>query len=269
MPPPLKPAVAFADVLRRQRAAILKQMWLQPANVLIGVDKLERLSGRPDALRQALTDGRSRIIPIDDVKIEDGVAYLPEVGSEPECWCRPVEKAVEKGPYERVWRAFQKQFYNSDYNDAKGPQWQIDHLYPETAAARQSYAYVRLLPLDSVANGNIGRALEGFMARRAWDARKEARDLTYLTMAKITGWRGQITKPVEWKVVYDLVKYVIKAGLAHQPGLSSDTYLFAQEVEGTYRTIRRYQGAPWDDGIIDKKLLEARMKAIGKTLTSA
>lgn len=267
--PSTRMPVPLAEIVLRQRRSIAQQMRRDPANVLIGIESIDALARRPDALRARHQGLEGLVASIAGIDRGDGVAYLAASGSEPECWCRPVDKGQSKGPYVRVWRAFQRQFYNSDYQAEKdASRWAIDHLYPETAAAREGHAYVRILPVDAVANRNIGTAVERFMARRAHRATTTGHDLTYLTMAKIAGWRGRIDNPVSWKTVYDLVSHVVATGLSHQPGLYPGAYLFAVEVDLTYRSIRRLQGHRWEGGdAADPGFLKQRMVQAGLTPT--
>lgn len=260
--------VGLIEVMRRQREAIVQQMRLDPANVLIGVRSHHELERRSESLRFG-GDSSSVIVPLTsldgkDILPTDGVAYRPTVGNEPECWCRPVDKSQASGPYERVWRAFQKQFYNSDYNSERNPsRWAIDHLYPETAAAREGFIYVRLLPLDAVANSAIGAAVEAFMARQAASSTKIAHDLTYLTLAKLSGWRGKLENPVEWRTVYQMIEHIVTNGMSPEPGMHSGAYLFAFNVELTWRNIRKRQRKPRNDDTIEVEYLAEQMRNAG------
>lgn len=224
----------YARFLTAQRQALLDQ-WLAEVNVAY----------------IALPDEAS-VTELEDVRLPGGGGHwLPLPGFAPaearrfraadgrrQLWVRPEEKEAGSGLYARAWAAFARTEGFADApSTVAGRRLAIDHLFPETAAARRSWLLVRVMPVDLRSNSLVGSTAEKVEAGRPGRARK--RTATALTIAKVTGFQGSFARRHDANTVAQaLVAHIRGCGLAVPPGALG---LVEREVANTAWLIGRFR----------------------------
>ena len=111
----------------------------------------------------------------------------------PQLWVKPEEKAEGSGDYAEAWRTFTQQIGRGPVTaEVTGRKLAVDHLFPETAAARRGWLLVRAMPVDRRSNSLLGSTTEKVEANR--DGVRRPRKATALTMAKVTGFQGSFAR---------------------------------------------------------------------------
>lgn len=132
--------------------------------------------------------GGGRWVPLGDTAPTQALVRH-DARSRPQLWVRPEEKAEGDGRYAAYWAAFVKQLgHAAPTSEVAGRKMAVDHLFPETAAARRGWHLVRIMPVDRRSNSLLGSTTEKVDANRSGKAR--ARTATALTMAKVSGFQG-------------------------------------------------------------------------------
>lgn len=113
---------------------------------------------------------------------------------ESELWVKAEDKAVSgTGPYASHWATFcSLQGVTGAPGPLNGRPMVIDHLFPETTAARRGIAFVRLVPVDARSNSLVGSTTEKFSAGQSGP--KRPRTATGITMAKVSGFQESFRK---------------------------------------------------------------------------
>lgn len=112
---------------------------------------------------------------------------------ESELWVRPEEKSTGSGRYGRYWAAFcAQQGVAGTPGPVNGRAMAVDHLFPETTAARRKLAYVRAVPVDARSNSLVGSGVEKAEANRG--GKQRPRTATYITLAKVSGFQGSFAR---------------------------------------------------------------------------
>lgn len=107
----------------------------------------------------------------------------------PQLWVRPEEKSGGTGRYAAYWSSYVRLLtQEAATSSVGGKTLAVDHLFPETAAARRGWAFVRVVPVDRRSNSLVGSTIERVEAKRGGVARP--RTATSITLAKITGFQG-------------------------------------------------------------------------------
>lgn len=133
---------------------------------------------------------------------------------ESELWVRPEEKSSGNGRYEKYWAAFcAQQGITGTPGPVGGRPMAVDHLFPETAAARREFAYVRAVPVDRRSNSLVGGGIERAEANRG--GRHRPRTATYITLAKVSGFQGSFAqRHTGTSVATALIDYLKGMGFA-------------------------------------------------------
>ena len=93
-----------------------------------------------------------------------------------------------------------------------GRRQEIDHLSPDTAAWRQGYGYVRVIPVDAAVNRRVGATVERVLARSP--ARAGGFQADWTTAAKVLGMQRSFGKSrPERDVAGELLKLMRSAGI--------------------------------------------------------
>jgi hypothetical protein len=179
------------DLVRAQRRALAAQWGDQHGNIAyIGVASPEYL-----ATRGHLFGGRTELLQ--GIPQDRALVYIDDEGR-PELWVKPVLKG---GPgssnYDTDWNNFAKRYYDFDFNNASTGEYNVDHLYPETAGMRIGLSHERVMPVDRSANQEVGRTIEALMAKRLPQKDKLIHKATFVTFAKVSGFDEAIVLPEE------------------------------------------------------------------------
>jgi hypothetical protein len=186
--------LAYSHFLRAQRQALLDE-WLglgaSPGiNVAyIAVPDLSWLDRLADPRQPGGGGGWS---PLPGVSPTDALTRR-DLRGRPQLWVRPEEKAEGDGRYARYWRSFARLHGEPVAGGPSGGgRLAVDHLFPETAAARRGFALVRVMPVDLRSNSLVGSTVEAVEARRGGALR--ARTASSITLAKVTGFQGSFAR---------------------------------------------------------------------------
>jgi hypothetical protein len=147
--------------------------------------------------------------------------------SRPQLWVKPEDKAEGDGRYAAYWAAFVRQLGQAaPASEVNGQKLAVDHLFPETAAARRGWLLVRSMPVDRRSNSLLGSTTEKVDANRGGVHRP--RKATALTIAKVTGFQGSFARRHD-------PKSIAGALLAHLRGCGlrvPDNILLPDDEEG-------------------------------------
>ena len=177
----------YAAFLHAQAEAIVEQFF-GPYNIAwIAVPDLGWL-----ARRQGMDGGHVTALP--GFAAAEGVIWRDTQGRA-ELWVMPEEKADEgTGTYARAWRGFvQTVAHTTAAAEVNGQKLAIDHLYPETAAARLGLALVRVMAVDRRANSLLGSTTERAAAGPKPGSLRP-RFATPFTLAKVSGFPGSFAR---------------------------------------------------------------------------
>jgi hypothetical protein len=180
--------MSFAQFLHTQHAALIAQYFAQyfaPVNVAyIALPTLQSFQQFPGQNGGGL-DYSLGFPPQDAVIWRDSQ-------NRPELWVRPEEKASSSatGFYAKAWQQFVSIAGKTTYTPTlNGTPLAIDHLFPETAAARLGLGYVRVTAVNRRSNSLVGSTTETAAARGKTGTRRP-RTATAQTIAKISGYQG-------------------------------------------------------------------------------
>ena len=80
-----------------------------------------------------------------------------DAASRPQLWVRPEEKAEGAGRYADHWASFVAALGMGEaVAEVAGRKLAVDHLFPETAAARRGCVLVRVMPVDRRSYSQLG-----------------------------------------------------------------------------------------------------------------
>lgn len=229
----------YATFLRRQWQALLDE-WLgltDPSAIntafiaLPSLDWVDRLS-RPEQ-----PGGGGHWSPLPNVAPTEALVRRRRDGA-PQLWVRPEEKAGGSGRYAAFWNAFVvSQGLPAPPSSVNGRALAVDHLFPETAAARRGWLLVRAMPVDRRSNSLVGSAIERVEAQREGATRP--RTATSITLAKVTGFQGSFARANDsGAVAAALLAHIRSCGLHVPPGTLLDT-VEADLVQGLIEFCRR------------------------------
>ena len=102
-------------------------------------------------------------------------------------------KSVGSFSYTKCWNSFAISC-GVENPRSIGSDWQVDHVYPETSAARRDWGFVRIMPVMRKANAGVGASLEALLAGISPEDHKGGWIANWYTIAKITGFQGTFAK---------------------------------------------------------------------------
>jgi hypothetical protein len=229
----------YATFLRGQWQTLLNQ-WLgihPPGGVNVAyialpdIEALERLR-QPHMPGGACTWG-----PLANLSPTEALVRRDAAG-QPELWVRPEEKDSGSGRYAEYWARFASLFgFANPPSAVAGRDLAVDHLFPETAAARRGWLLVRAMPVDRRSNSLVGSTTEKVEAGRG--GRNRPRTATSITLAKVTGFQGSFSKRnATGDVARALLAHIRTCGLTVPAGTmlpdNEEAGLMAWVI-GTYR----------------------------------
>ncbi len=206
--------MAYADFLRAQHQAILDQ-WLGDVNTaFIALPSEEWLTRLENP---AMPGGGGHWLPLPGFSPKHARCWRAADGQK-QLWVMPEEKAGGSGLYARAWAAFAAAEGQADAaSSVAGRPLAIDHLFPETAAARRGWVLVRAMPVDRRSNSLLGSTSEKVEAGQRGRARP--RTATALTMAKVTGFQASFARANDARALAAaLVSHILGCGLVVRPG---------------------------------------------------
>lgn len=177
----------YASFLRLQAETIVQQFFAHSNAAWIGVPDLGWLTQR-----QGMHGGKIAALP--GFATAEAVIWR-DATDRPELWVKPEEKADEgTGAYARAWRQFvQLTGHTAPLAELSGRKLAVDHLYPETAAARLGLSHVRVMAVDRRANSLLGSTTERAAAGPKTGSLRP-RFATYFTLAKVSGFQGSFAR---------------------------------------------------------------------------
>jgi len=177
----------YAAFLHAQAEALVEQFFAAENIAWIAVPDMGWL-----ARRQGMDGGQVTALP--GFPATEGVIWR-DAKNRAELWVMPEEKADEgTGLYARAWRVFvQTVAHTSPAAEVNGQKLAIDHLYPETAAARLGFALVRVMAVDRRANSLLGATTERAAAGPK-PGSVRPRFATTFTLAKVSGFAGSFAR---------------------------------------------------------------------------
>jgi hypothetical protein len=136
----------------------------------------------------------------------------------PQLWVKPEEKAEGSAGYADAWRVFVQQLGRGPVaGEVNGRKIAVDHLFPETAAARRGWLLVRAMPVDCRSNSLLGSTTEKVEANR--EGVRRPRKATALTMAKVTGFQGSFARRhAPGDIAHGFLAHLRSCGLRVPPG---------------------------------------------------
>ncbi len=194
----------YAAFVRRQQDVLLREFVDNPGHCFIGIPSLSAFESR------YFGSGSIRVLP--GAALSEAFVWTRGPGSE-ELWVRPVDKSTStNGKYRGHWEAFVRTLDAGEVTYRLGGQSQvIDHLLPETFAARQGYSHVRVVMIEKRGNSTVGSVVEKHMAQREDPGKSMLAD--WFTAAKASCFRGSFAKSVSnEQVMSDLRKHLTTRG---------------------------------------------------------
>lgn len=226
--------MAYADFVRAQHQAILDQ-WLGAVNTafiaLPSEDWLTRLEN------PAMPGGGGHWLPLAGFSPKHARCWRGTDGQR-QLWVMPEEKSKGSRLYAEAWAAFAALHGHSDVpSTIAGRAYAIDHLFPETAAARRGWVLVRAVPVDRRSNSLVGSTSEKVEARQGGRARP--RTATSLTLAKVTCFQLSFARANDAHAVASaLVSHILGCGLVVRPGAIES---IAREIDLTAWRIASFR----------------------------
>ncbi len=105
-------------------------------------------------------------------------------------WVRPADKTRKpSAAYRRYWRRFVRSQGVREPYTYFGKIFPVDHLFPETAAARTGLEWIRVVPVKARSNALVS-FLEKKRAAKTENPRPHTAD--YITMVKVTGFEKSL-----------------------------------------------------------------------------
>lgn len=177
----------YAQFVRVQQAAIIEQYFAPTNRAWVAVPDTGWL-GR----RQTLEGGRVEAML--GLPAADALVWRDDAGRY-ELWVKPEEKhKAGTDLYARAWSQFVKLVgKTTQAANVNGHDLAIDHLYPETAAARLGLSYVRVMAVDRRSNSLLGSTIETAAARDKTGSLRP-RLASAFTIAKVSGFQGSFAK---------------------------------------------------------------------------
>jgi hypothetical protein len=177
----------YAAFLHLQAEAVIQQFFAEYNIAWIGVPDLGWLTRR-----QTMHGGQ--VVALPGAAAPDAVIWR-DANGRAELWVKPEEKADEgTGAYARAWRQFVQVIgHTAPVSELAGRRLAIDHLYPETAAARLGLSHVRVMAVDRRANSLLGSTTER-AAAGGKPGTLRPRFATYFTLAKVSGYQGSLAR---------------------------------------------------------------------------
>jgi hypothetical protein len=229
--------MTYADFLRTQWQALVEE-WLAEVNTaFIALPDLGWLEHLADPRRPGGGGGWS---PLGDVAPGEALMRRDRQGR-PQLWVKPEEKAGGSGRYAAHWARFCALLgMPAPASSLGGRALAVDHLFPETAAARRGWALVRAMPVDARSNSLVGSTIEKAEAGRGGRARP--RTASSITLAKVTGFQGSFARSqAAGAVAQALLAHIRHCGLRVPP----DAFLPSGEEEKLVEwLIGRYRDEP-------------------------
>lgn len=221
----------FDAFVRRQAEALVAQFFAPGNTAWIAVPDMGWL-----ARRQTLDGGRTEALP--GAEASEALVWRDEA-DQAELWVAPeVKTTAGTGRYARHFKGFVSRFsQGSTQLDMDG--LAVDHLYPETAAARLGFSHVRVMAVDRRSNSLLGSTVEAAAARTKTGAVRP-RFATYFTLAKVSGFQGSLAKrEASGKVGRALIAHLRASGFAVPADAMVDPTL---EAELTASSLDWYRG---------------------------
>lgn len=229
--------MTYADFLRTQWQALVDEWLASPNIAYIALPDLTWLDKLADPRWPGGGGGWS---PLGDVAPGEALMRRDRHGR-PQLWVRPEEKDGGSGRYAAYWARFCGLLGMADPPSSIGGRaLAVDHLFPETAAARRGWVLVRAVPVDLRSNSLVGSTSEKVEANKGGAARP--RTATSITMAKVTGFQGSFARSqAAGSVAAALLSHIRNCGLQ----VPANAFLPAGEEEALIAwLIGRYRGGP-------------------------
>jgi hypothetical protein len=190
-------------------AGFLRQQWQDLLDQWLGLDSrlgantawiaLPDMSWATKLEEPGFPGGGGRWTPLPDTSPSEALMRR-DSAARPQLWVKPEEKASGTARYARYWESFVSELGLPAATSAvAGRDLAVDHLFPETAAARRGWLMVRVMPVDRRSNSLLGSTTEKAEANRSGVHRP--RMATALTMAKVTGFQGSFARRHDPKAI--------------------------------------------------------------------
>lgn len=217
-------------------AAFLRRQWQDLVDQWLGLDDRLGMNSAwialPDMSWVSRLDepgfpgGGGRWTPLPGVSPTEAL-MRHDAKARPQLWVRPEDKAGGDGRYAAHWARFVATCgVDAPASAVAGRKLAVDHLFPETAAARRGWLLVRTMAVDLRSNSLLGSTTEKVEANRGGVHRP--RKATALTIAKVTGFQGSFARRHDPKAI-------AASFLAHLRGCGlhvRDGVLLADDDEG-------------------------------------
>lgn len=212
--------MAYAAFLRRQWQDLLDH-WLglgDPAGFNTAYIAIPDISWATKLSEPGFPGGGGRWSALPDIPPTTAL-LRHDARARPQLWVRPEEKSEGSGAYASAWTAFVKQLGGGTVSpEVEGRKLAVDHLFPETAAARRGWLLVRVMPVDRRSNSLLGSTTEKVEASRGGVAR--LRKATALTIAKVTGFQGSFARRnTSEAIAAAFLAHLRACGLVVPPGI--------------------------------------------------
>ncbi len=177
----------YAGFLRQQAATLIEQFFADYNRAWIAMPDHDWF------LRRASLDG-GRVGPLPGCTMAEAAVWRDAKGRA-ELWVRAEEKsAAGTGLYARAWRQFVlAEAGTGPTSSVDGMTLAVDHLYPETAAARLGMSHVRVMAVDRRANSALGATVEHAAATDKPGSFRP-RFATPFTLAKVSAFPGSFAR---------------------------------------------------------------------------
>ena len=199
-PPALSPDQQRQAILTDQHGAIIADFSNEICEIACNDRDFMNTRGT-GASKEFFRSGK--VVQVPNRSLDDAFVFLKSNGH-PELWARP-----DYSDYDGLFDIVSRQYYGVAWSSiASGQDWNVDHMYPHTAAELSQVKYVRLTPIDAKANTSMGRNIEKQMARRAREinagnepgqvplaGRRPVLTATFFTLGKLTGFHDAIKLP--------------------------------------------------------------------------
>ncbi len=203
----------YSAFVRDQQDTLIREFLTDQACCWVGVKSLEHFV-RPNPLPHGAWRTLGETIP----PAEAVICKRPSGNDE--LWVRPKDKGASAGDaYRTYWNSFlREQAVVGIADTIRGRMQHIDHLLPETFAARNGYAYVRVMAVDARSNQTVGSTVEKSMANRVNPGGSFLAD--WFTVAKASCFHGSFAASVDENVVMEaLLKHLGTRGFTVPPEL--------------------------------------------------
>lgn len=210
----------YPTFLRRQWQALLDEwLGLDPrSSINTAFIALPDLSWLGRLADPRLPGGGGGWSPLPGISPAEALLRRDHAGR-PQLWVRPEEKADGSGRYAAYWDRFVRHLgAGTPSSTVEGRDLAVDHLFPETAAARRGFALVRAMPVDRRSNSLVGSSIERVEAGRGGVLRP--RTASSVTLAKVTGFQGSFARRHDEKgIARDLLAHIKGCGLLVPAGV--------------------------------------------------